>query len=1009
MELSIKWTTATVVAVCLVLALSGGSVTGQSTPIQASETPTPSTTVTEQQSVTENQRAVNTSTKTASVSDGQTSTARITSTPTERKNATSTPSDPRSDQVAELESTSGTIVVDQDGTTGYSTIQAGIDEASDGDTVVVRPGTYTTNRTVANVSKNLTIRAPAGATIRLHLYDAGMTYPRGETGFAIRSEDPVSVTIQGFNFESRYQTYTRYSPTAIDADQLNGTLTLRDVNAVEATGIGISTRPGSKVRVKTSSLDGFGVDLNDSTLTVANSEIEDANVDGEGAAEIDNVTAIDSNTGSDWWLGTSVNSTVRDSSLLITPNELTAAVRIQNSDVTIEAPRRFERANWTLDSVTGSITVPYSEGNWTLQNVTLDGGIDASGAEGNWTIRDSRIDASDSDPMIDASDSSGDWTLRNVVLEDDDASVAVDASESSGDWYVDRTVLRPGDATSDSAAILASGAGGNWRITNSHLSDGNTGIAARESNGNWHVSNVLVGNSTVGIGATDASGQWTIEGSAVLANDEGGIRADGVTGNWSVHESDLSDNGEYSLNASDAESTIDATRNWWGASDGPSGLFGGSGSSVAGPASVRPFYTDAELETLVSTSDDDVVVSSNSPQNVTASNPVLGGSLSLGRNATATVYVVYWEAGARNATETWWTGPSYSNSTDFSTTVDVRAGTKYEATTYAKTANETWKRGGTVTFRTPGRSHAVKTLSAQSGANGTTTLQGNLTSLGDAPSATPYFEYWSVENPNETYWWTGDQRFVPEDFSAQVDLAPGTTYRYRALSQDANDDWRTGAVRNVTTPPTSDVRATTLAPSNVTEGNATLHGNVTGLQSQSARTYFAYWEAGQENDTKTWWTGENETGDRSFDATVDLEAGTEYRVRALAETANGEWKDGDVRNFSTPGQHFAVTTGSLTQHTHTNGTDTFDLHGNLTGLGNEPNATVYVRYWEQGNRSETLTWWTGPQRTEPGRFEASVGAVPDNEDYVYQALAKGASGTWRSGETRPLVFETEFA
>lgn len=49
---------------------------------------------------------------------------------------------------------------------------------------------------------------------------------------------------------------------------------------------------------------------------------------------------------------------------------------------------------------------------------------------------------------------------------------------------------------------------------------------------------------------------------------------------------------------------VNATRNWWGATDGPSGNFTGSGQKVFGNVTVQPFYTDANLTTLSSEQDD---------------------------------------------------------------------------------------------------------------------------------------------------------------------------------------------------------------------------------------------------------------------------------------------------------------------------------------------------------------------------------------------------------------------
>jgi hypothetical protein len=55
-----------------------------------------------------------------------------------------------------------TLVVDQDGTAEYRSIQTAIDDASAGETVEIRPGTYA--ETIV-VDKNITVAAPDGATL----------------------------------------------------------------------------------------------------------------------------------------------------------------------------------------------------------------------------------------------------------------------------------------------------------------------------------------------------------------------------------------------------------------------------------------------------------------------------------------------------------------------------------------------------------------------------------------------------------------------------------------------------------------------------------------------------------------------------------------------------------------------------------------------------------------------------------------------------------------------------
>lgn len=52
------------------------------------------------------------------------------------------------------------------------------------------------------------------------------------------------------------------------------------------------------------------------------------------------------------------------------------------------------------------------------------------------------------------------------------------------------------------------------------------------------------------------------------------------------------------INATNAAAEVDAGRNYWGAADGPSGDYPGSGSTVVGTVDANPFYTDASLSAL---------------------------------------------------------------------------------------------------------------------------------------------------------------------------------------------------------------------------------------------------------------------------------------------------------------------------------------------------------------------------------------------------------------------------
>jgi PKD repeat protein len=123
------------------------------------------------------------------------------------------------------------------------------------------------------------------------------------------------------------------------------------------------------------------------------------------------------------------------------------------------------------------------------------------------------------------------------------------------------------------------------------------GVDARNTNEDWRLDNVTLADNGIGVDAGGSTGPWAVHGATVTESEFVGVRARGTTGAWSVHGSRLTANG-WAVNATGATPAGEATRNWWGASDGPGGAFPGSGDGATGNVSVTPFYADAALTTL---------------------------------------------------------------------------------------------------------------------------------------------------------------------------------------------------------------------------------------------------------------------------------------------------------------------------------------------------------------------------------------------------------------------------
>lgn len=70
-------------------------------------------------------------------------------------------------------------------------------------------------------------------------------------------------------------------------------------------------------------------------------------------------------------------------------------------------------------------------------------------------------------------------------------------------------------------------------------------------------------------------------------------------GDITVHENRILNNDRTGIRHV-GNGTLNATHNYWGAPDGPSGDFNGSGDEVVGNVTIKPFYTDANLTRLSS-------------------------------------------------------------------------------------------------------------------------------------------------------------------------------------------------------------------------------------------------------------------------------------------------------------------------------------------------------------------------------------------------------------------------
>ena len=231
-------------------------------------------------------------------------------------------------------SAADTLVVDQNGTAEYRSIQTAVDDASAGDTIEIRPGTYAEEIVV---EKNITVTAPDGATL---------------DGTDVDSPD-AGITIGGFDSENveptiRGITITRFED-GIDARDSDGDWVVDNVTVriVQQWGIYASSSSGD--------------------WTVRDSEVASTRFDGISAAESNGEWVIEDTiirrTGLD---GINAESTFDD-----------WAIR----NVSVENP----------DGLANGISAARSADDWIIEQSSVQGGIFAEDSNGKWEIRQSII------------------------------------------------------------------------------------------------------------------------------------------------------------------------------------------------------------------------------------------------------------------------------------------------------------------------------------------------------------------------------------------------------------------------------------------------------------------------------------------------------------------------------------------------------------------------------------------------------------------------------------------
>jgi hypothetical protein len=545
------------------------------------------------------------------------------------------------------------IVVAADDSAEYTSIQNAVDNASDTARIEIEAGTYRQN---VDVYKNVTIDAPNGATIT---NDSAIASHDG-----IKIAGNASPTVSGLTLTGWGNAINGYESTGdwavvdttitnvadgVDASYSSGDWQLTNTTIGSASEYGIvavGTAGGQVVSASVIRESDRGISFSEST--------GDWRIEGTTIESTDSQGILTTDSAGDWVVtGTTIATTGRDG---IVPygssgNWTVSSTTIRNSgDDGIDAYKsdtaRIRDVTITNVSNEG-IIIGDTDGDWIIEdtvvrqagrigingeqlnassdpiirNTTVTGarrGIEMSNSQGDWRISDSTV-TNIARSGVYASESMGGGTIQQLTVRNasdgivfynssDDWTVAdstisrvsdngLDVSYSSGDWQVRDTTIR----NASRGGIVTVGSTGVPVIENAVIRDVVVGIDIKNATGDWTARNVSIQDAeNVGIYANGTAGDWLVTESSLTNIGIVALQAGKTEGQWQINESIITNGNANATGARGADIEGNASYNYWGAADGPSGTLNGTGGKVRGNLKVTPFYTDASLTTLSS-------------------------------------------------------------------------------------------------------------------------------------------------------------------------------------------------------------------------------------------------------------------------------------------------------------------------------------------------------------------------------------------------------------------------
>jgi parallel beta-helix repeat protein len=534
-----------------------------------------------------------------------------------------------------------------DGSSGnpWGTIQYAVDSAgvSDGDTIIVRDGTYNEN---VDVNKRLTIQSENGAATTIV-----QTPDPDEDVFTVAADE---VNISGFTVTGATGVGRAGIYLNPDTDHCNITNNIASGND---RGIYLSHA---------------------SDNTISGNTLLDNNWAGIGLVQSSSNTINDntaSNTGFGMWLHSSSNNTISGNMINesspygiylyeCSSNTLNGNTASDNSDsgiaLSLSSNNTIE-GNTASENTDFGISMSNSSNNNTVSGNTASNnyyGIYLSGSSGN-TLNGNT--ASDNYDGIHLESSSGNTIENNTVsnsafagihlLPSSNNNTVADNTLQSNTWYSillwsdsnENTVIN--NNVSDSHRGVCFGYSDENTVANNTISDCDYGIEFQQTSKDNTIENNTIDSGSIGVYIGVDSGDYsfnkiltnvisnntqygiyvpswtnnTLVASNEISNNEHGVWIEGdnnqIIGNNIqnntgsedsgihltvlasenvIHFNNIVDNSpdgsdSYGVYNENTTETVDATLNWWGAASGPSGVGPGTGDAVSDNVTFEPW------------------------------------------------------------------------------------------------------------------------------------------------------------------------------------------------------------------------------------------------------------------------------------------------------------------------------------------------------------------------------------------------------------------------------------